>query len=729
MSNGPTYRFSLEISLVFTEVNPVYDDGLEKVTEKASGEEYYRETLNGSFAFLRDDYALIAGTSIEEQINFNMEKWDGNQWQTYFSGYFTKADCKFEVDECGEGICRVDITPRDFYGAILGGMDKEFDLVELEPPKTGFNFTRQPIFQVYSLGDSVMTCYLGGTYFELEVPVPVSDVSDLFSTYFFGYAGSHLVVFGDVLDPDISGEYINNVTLAALSATPSYVRKTDGAYSITLNAGTTEWEVKNVSTGTVMYKSAPGAALFEDDIVSIVGGHIAHCRGKNIFTRFITNQLSVGSSPTSAIPASDIVSSPAAYDRVLAIGLTDSDVPEGTDWENVIIAHAGHSPTPTRYGKFPDGAPFFAGEYFTIPAGAGSGAIYPQGQSTWPGASFWFQYDSVLRDFQESGAELIQVADAYKLADALDAILQELNPGVSHSESDTFSDFLYGASNAIRGAVKYPIITPKTNITVGEYGQPAKKGPVKLADILQYLWAAYRCKWHIGASGNFIVEHISYYENGGTYSGTEVSADLTTLTDPQTGKNWEHGANRWEYEKEEMPERIEPGWMDRTTREFEGYPIVVRSVFVQKGNIEQQKASRFTSDIDYMQLQPEDIGKDGFAVVECTQSKGVYTVPYVEITLPDGAEFKLQNGYLAFIYLHPNYHRYGLPASLIRLNEEDTTALSVTRRKIQEIDYPLIGITEPIKLVTTGLGTGKILELRENVAGEYLSVKIAHDTT
>lgn len=711
---------------MFTEVTPAYGNGLEKVMEKASGEEYYLETLNGPFTFLRADYDLIAGTSIEDTINFNMEKWDGSVWQTYFSGYFTKADCKFEVDECGEGICRVDITPRDFYDAILGGMDKEFDLIELEPEKTGFNFTRQPIFQVYALGDSVMTCYLGGTYFELEVPVPQNG-SALVLDYFFGFIGVHAVVFsGETLSPDVSGEYVDE-TGGSFGST--LIRKGDNAYRIAYNAGTTQWEIRDATSGSAYYLGVAGELPAETTFTSPLDASTCYARIRSLWMRLITNQISIGGGPTYDIPETDIVVNPAGYNKVLGVGRLPTDNIAGTPFENVTIAHAGHSPTPTRYGKFSDDAPFFAGEYFTIPAGAGSGAIYPQGQSTWPDASFWFQYDSVLRDFQESGAELIQVADAYKLADALDAVLQELNPGVSHSESAAFSDFLYGPANAIRGAVKYPIITPKTNITVGEYDQPAKKGPIRLSDILQYLWAAYRCKWHIDASGNFIVEHISYYENGGTYSGTEVSADLTTLTDPQTGKNWEHGANRWEYEKEEMPDRLEPGWMDRATREFDGYPIVIRSVFVQKGNIEQQKAARFTSDIDYMQLQPEDIGKDGFAVVECTESKGVYTVPYVEITLPDGAEFKLQNGYLAFIYLHPAYCRYGLPAALIRMNEEDTTALSVTRRKIQEVDYPLLGIVEPMKLVTTGLGTGKILELRENVAGEYLTAKIAHDTT
>jgi hypothetical protein len=735
MCNGPTYRFSLEVDLVFTTVYPVYDDGLEKVIEKASGEEYYRETLNGSFSFVRDDYDYIDGLSIEKQINFNMEKWDGTEWQTYFSGYFTKTDCRFELDECGDGVCTVDVTPNDHYDKVLGGMDKEFDLIELAPAKTGFNFTRQPIFQVYAVGDTVLTCYLGGTYFELPVETPIFSTSALFSTYYFGYIGSHVVVYGENLDPDISGEYLNDVSLDTMSTNPSYLRKGDGAYRIQVNAGL-GWDVVNTTTSTVMYKTADGAALFGDPIVAQVGGHIAYATGRTLFMRFITNQETIFGQPIYDIPASDIVSNPVAYEKVTGVGMLQTDIPYGYGYDNIIIANAGHSATPTRYGKWADDAPYFAGEYFTIPAGLGTGAIYPQGESSRnygfgdsiPPGSFWFQYDATFRAFQESGAELVQVSDAYKVADAISVILADLNPAVSHSEDSNYSSFLYSSDTALRPTLRYPIITPKTNITVGQYNKPAKKGLIKLADVLQLLWAVYKCKWHIDTSGNFIVEHISYYENGGTYSGTEVSADLTTLIDPQTGRNWEHGANRWEYEKESMPERIEFGWMDRTTREFEGYPIVIRSIYVQKGNIESQKAARFTSDIDYMQLQPEDIAKEGFVIAECTANKGVYTVPYVEITLPDASEYKLQNGYLAFIYLHPNYHRYGLPASLIRLNEEDTTALSITRRKVQEIDYPLLSIADPIKLVTTGLGTGKILELRENVNGEYVTAKIAHDT-
>ena len=168
--------------------------------------------------------------------------------------------------------------------------------------------------------------------------------------------------------------------------------------------------------------------------------------------------------------------------------------------------------------------------------------------------------------------------------------------------------------------------------------------------------------------------------------------------------------------------------MDDVSEPFNGYPIVIRSLYVQKGNIESQTAARFTSDVDFILSQGADISKDGFVLMEAELIGTDYTLPFVSLASPAGDEYLVQNGYLAFIYLHPNYHRYGLPASLIRLNEEDTTALSVTRRKVQEIDYPLLSITDTIKLVTTSLGTGKILELRENVNGEYVTAKIAHDT-
>ena len=728
MCNGPTYRFSLEVDGVFRDAYPVYDDGLEKVTAKASGEEYYRTTLNGNLSFVRDDYDYIEALSIEKQINFTMEKKDSaGAWQSYFSGYFTKADCTFEEDECGDGICTVQVTPRDFYDAILGGMDKEFDLIALEPPTTPVTIKRQPIIQVYLYGAQYINNYLNGVWWEQEVTTPITSESDLENTYFFANTGRRVFIpgVGDGLDADVAGEYVE-VTPGTLvyDRTDDEYRlqyKTSSPALVEIVRKSTGAQMYVGNSGDVMFAGAPGGGFSQNAfstgavLTSVVDSNSkVQIIGTSIFLRVLTNQVAIGATPTEDIPANDIVPANENYTKVLGV---DAGTFYLTDNNNT---------TGSRWGRFDTNALHFGGNYFEKPTGATK--PYPVSSSDWLYCSYWFEFDSTLNDIQETAADTITIRNAYKLSDAIDAVLGELNPAVSHGESSTYSDFLYGASNAIRGALRYPIITPKSNVILGDYDKPAQKAPVKLADLLQMLWAVWRCKWHIDASGNFIVEHISYYDNGGTYSGTSVGSDLTTLIDPQTGKNWEHGANRWEYDVESMPERLEPGWMDDTSEAFDGYPIDIRSIYVQAGNIEQQKVSRFTADVDFILSQGADISKDGFVLMDAILDKGIYQLPFVDLTSPAGDAYKVQNGYLAFIYLHPNYHRYGLPASLIRLNEADTTALSITRRKIQDIQYPLISITDPIQLVATGLGTGKVLEVSENVAGEFVTVKIAHDT-
>lgn len=715
---------------MFRDAYPVYDDGLELVTEKASGEEYYRSTLQGQLAFVRADYDYIAALSIEKQANFTMEKKDGaGAWQSYFSGYFTKADCSFEVDECGDGICRANITPSDRYEKVLGGMDKEFDLIELAPPTTPVQIYRQPLVQVYCYGAAYLNNYLNGIWWEQEVNSPVTSNSTLINDYFFSEAAEivYLAGVGDGLSPDVAGQYERN------NPGQLVFDRTDGAYRLQYKTTSPLLvEIVHIATGAQVYVGQTGDAMFAGapaggDAQDAFGGGavLTSVTDSNsqvqpvmvsFFARLLSNQDTVGGNPTDDLPASDIVPANENYTKV--IGITGGNY-YASDANNAIGS---------RWGKFAADALHFAGNYFDKPSPAGAARLYPVSSSDWLYASYWFEFDAALEGLQESAADTITLQDAYKLSDALSAVLNALDPAVSHEGSPEYSDFLYDLGNPIRPQRRVPMIAPKSNVVLGEYDKPAQKAPIRLADLLQMMWAVFRCKWHIAADGKFVVEHISYYENGGTYSGTEVSADLTTLIDPQTGKSWEWAANRWEYEKEAMPERIEPGWMDDTGPAFDGFPIQVRSLFVQPGNIESQRVARFTADIDFILSQGADISKDGFVLMDAEVSIGLNYLPLVALTLPNGDEFYSQNGYLAFIYLHPNYHRYGLPASLVTINDEDTTALSVARRKIQEVQYPLIGVTDYIALVATGLGTGKVLEFRENVNGEFVTAKIAHDT-
>ena len=716
---------------MFYEVTPLYDDSLERKAPKADGDEYYRTQLEGTFTFVRSDYDLIAGFSIEDTINFNMGKWDGSQWQTYFNGFFTKADCRFELDECGEGIVSVQVTPRDFYDKVLGGIDKEFDLIELAPPTTPVNIKRQPIIQIYAYGANFINNYLNGTWWEQQVTTPVTSNADLENIYRFKLAGEAVFIpgAGTGLDPDVSGLYVR------LPAPPGVLvfdreddayrlqYKTSSPFLVEIIHKATTAQVYVGASGDTMFAGAPGGGFVQDafglgaTLTSIIdpGSQVAPV-ATSFFVRLLCNKDTVGGDPTFAIPVNDIVPENQNYTKVI-----------GIDADNFFVSDA-NSATGTRWRKFSSTALHFAGQYFDRPTPLGAGRIYPVSSSDWLHASYWFEFDAALNALQEDAADDITLRDAYKLADALRSVLLALNPAVAHLEDEDYSDFLYSASNAVRGALRYLIISPKSNLVLGEYDKPAQKAPIKLADILQLLWVALRCKWHIDASGRFRVEHISWYEAGGTYTGTNTGTDLTTLLDPQTGKSWEWARNAWSYEKEQMPERYEFAWMDDVSFPFDGYPIQMRSAFVQAGNLQREVAARFTSDVDFILSQGADISKDGFVAMDAELAAGEYYLPFVDITIPNGDEYKVQNGYLAFTWLHPNYARYGLPASLITLNDEDTTALSITKRKTQELEFPGIAVSDYIALIKTSIGDGKLIELSENVAGGSVTVKIAHVT-
>lgn len=126
----------------------------------------------------------------------------------------------------------------------------------------------------------------------------------------------------------------------------------------------------------------------------------------------------------------------------------------------------------------------------------------------------------------------------------------------------------------------------------------------------------FRCYWFIDEQNRFRVEHIQYFRNGGSYSGSPVvGIDLTTQQVSRNGKAWTFARDQYKFDKPDMAARYQFGWMDNVTQLFEGYPIDIISKYVNPDNIEQIDVSRFTSDIDYILLNPGDISKDGFVLL------------------------------------------------------------------------------------------------------------------
>ena len=435
---------------------------------------------------------------------------------------------------------------------------------------------------------------------------------------------------------------------------------------------------------------------------------------EQIFTRILTNNDTFNGLATFDIPEEDIVASHGRYSKVIGI-----DLP-------FFQAYDGHQTTFEKYGKFIDSSPVYSNEYFTKPTGAATGQQIPFIVSSWTGCSFWFLLTPSIQAILESENEEYVLNDCYKLSSVIQAFLRAIDPDLTHEEDSDHSEFLYSA-NAIRGSVKVPAITPKSNAIVGNYDKPARKAKIRFADVIELLRNFYQAYFYITTNDEFRIEHVDFFDRGLTYSGENVNADLTSLLEPKTKKAWSYKTKKYTFDKSVLPEQISFSWMDETSIPFDGVPIKMLSPYAEKGNLDERQMTVFTSDIDFIHSQSSSVSSDGFAFFEAVEVDNVLELPFVELTV-DGDVFNLQNGYASMFFAASVYWLFDLPAIDVNLNYEDTTATTVKKTKIQELDLPSVEDQDPMKLFVSSLGTGSISKMSINLSSGSVKITLKHVT-
>lgn len=176
---NPKYRFFINSRAV----NPVYKDDLALEYELENNQRFYRTKLSGKFNFIKDDFDFLSSQSFETEFLFNIEiSYDmGQTWQKYYGGKFMKTDCKWDEDDKQ---CEVNPDSVDEYTDVLAGLEKEYDLIKLAPKIEQLVLQRRPVIQIYMPGDSVVSCFLGGTYWEQDAN-STTDENALVNTYYF----------------------------------------------------------------------------------------------------------------------------------------------------------------------------------------------------------------------------------------------------------------------------------------------------------------------------------------------------------------------------------------------------------------------------------------------------------------------------------------------------------------------------------------------------------------
>lgn len=711
-------------------VHPIYKDDLAKEYELESNQRFYRAKLSGKITFVRDDYDYINRQSFDNEFLYCIEKSDdgGRTWFQYFQGKFMKTDCTF-TDYDKKVVVQPDAN--DDYNDVLAGLDKEYNLITLAPTIQRITINKRPLIQIYVPGDSVVSCFLGGTNWEQDANA-TTDQNALIQTYHFALCNilKEIQVTANGRPSDIAGLYTGRMSRGSSDKTFSgnLFSSNNNLYYIHI----TQQKIGGVPLGLAVVeirRRSDDATLFiyaktttspfdtlEFDLSpangsSATGTMHANMKSYNMYARYLCDVERINDLDTYLLPANDIVNNNRNYRH--AIGYAVS----------VTFISNRFSDTPTEWGLADNG------KYFEPPYSIYRQTFYPIARSTWRYASLWFGFYLMDWRLEEKARKEYTLRDAFSLASCISVLLNQIAPGITHKATSEYSQFLYGGNNPISGLNFQLFVSQKTNIINGEYQQPAQKAPTTLQQFTNMLRDCFKCYWFID-SGKFKIEHIQYFRNGGTYSDRVVlSHDLTKELNLRNGKPWAFNTSEYSFDKVDLPERYQFKWMDDVTAAFEGLPIQVISKYVTPGKVEDVNVSNFTSDIDMMLLNPSNMSSDGFALFAAVPptSGSQWILPFTRQTV-NGVEYILQNGYLAFINLQSTYWLYDLPARWVSINGSETGAYGIERKKKQTFSFPANDDPNPMQLIKTYIGNGQVDKLSVNLCSRNIKATLKYET-
>jgi hypothetical protein len=716
----------LRFKLGGVEIHPHYSE-LKRKFGKENQQEFFRESIEGSLTLIGADYLLVKNASIEDILYLQIEQKDkgqlSTQYQVIFEGYFSKTDCEIDSDN---RTCKVKISPRDEYTDIMKGIENKYDLIKLAPALSQIGVSKRPIVQVYIAGASTISNYLAGTHYETEVFNVVTDNKELTDKNFFAF----FAAYNEIEVKAVPYQFFNG----KYYGTNGTYTKLDGNFSIKwtlsegLNIGFLHLENKE---GTILYRSDKinwsDKNYYYIDVSEITftrivddptlpqkfGGNSVLLQ--KLFQRMLLNLPELDGKPTGKLSSEDVYPTNSNY--MYAAPLKGNYFYTSTKVQN----------EPTEYGVNDEG------KYFTdnfVPAVAGTGKLYPVCRSRWGNMSIWFEFDLSYAPLEERARKEYVLRDSFAIQDAIRALIKQIDPTLTHEATEEYSKFLYAANNPISGAPFKVFITQKSNILKGEYDRPAKKAETTLSDIMKMLRDTMKLYWFIDGD-KFRIEHISYFRNGGSYTGSgTVGIDLTKLRYAKSGQLMTWKTNTVKYDKTDLPSRFEFSWMDDTTNTFAGFPIDVKSNYVQEGKKEEVRVSNFSSDVDYMLLSPGDFSQDGFALLGATQIGGKWKLPFVTFNLVDKNNKKYtvnpQNGYMSFLHL-VKYYMHDMPALEIEHGGDQTIRVrGIKRSMTQDLSFTYDTTPNPVQLITTDIGNGKPITMTEDLTTRQITVSLSY---
>lgn len=734
------YKWFFDESGVLTECEPKLDNDTKLEFAPETDEMFYRAKLSGALTFQNEFDAILAKNFGYTHIVVLKRYSDtDNDYVEVWRGKFTLTDCTINYDRK-----TIEVTPAtiDRYTDVIAALEKEYNLTTLGADIQPVNILIRPCLQIYSLNDSKVTNSIGKNTWESSCDaVGIADIDNLHfqlnaenfaiqikykSDFGSAWAGQTVLYTGT---PDysqtprafeIKGKYRNpfppheDIEHTLRCVIIQYPDETRFQVYMPEGGG---WE--GGPFVTAIY--ARDEAGTDAEIRLREAGHTppndyaadAYAQWTKVYTRHLVqtdlNDVTIAGTTYTLYERTSADSiATANYNKILEPAFVQ------------ILIWGGEQTAPTNWGLN------YNDKYFTKPTDTLTRHYSPTGQSLWKYVSVWWYVanETAIKSVNNQLTAQRQLRDCFKLTQT---ILRLMNKAGVHPAS-IVSGCLVGTNNYV-GARTYLIITPRSNVISSYYDTPAQNAPISLAKIFRMLKAVYRCYWFISSDGKLHIEHISYFDNG--YSYTELPQTLVDLESDlhtRTRHSKAYGQNVVKFDKSGMAEQFSFGWADNVTRPFSGYPINCTDEYVQKGEISEQSAPDFDSDVDFVLTSPNDVSKDGFFLFALPPVTGGYSntlkLESVQITDENGDTFDvtLQNADAAFVKIHKTWWRYHMPCENLQINNVADTALTTGRFKTQSLEFSDLAMADVIsnvdnciKLIKTQQGFGAIAKLSINL--------------
>lgn len=730
---------------------------LSKKYSRENTQMFFRESLEGKIKFQGTDFDRINSSAIDDKLLFAITK----NGKLYSASFFYKVECSLDKDKLQ---CEPKLSNADAYAKILDSYENTYDLIKLSPPTETINYKSRRALQIYLLGGNTVTTLFGETWVDNEVSEAITDDATL-KGFQFAWVDNLLEIDIDSCeqDPKVNGVYVAKAERAEVHEGASVTLKQPNGYYIKL----------------LCYRDATAdhclaLQIFDDkdNLLADTGRQELNCLqarpggavetffisvGRIISLDLVSKFLTIGRTGygTSSIGTFNIdkIFTSQPYIRVLCdrdsvdgvnlVDIRSDDFAGGTytykkcaglgNVQANLYFNAYDSKEPTKYGQND------YKKYFTQPnisaIARGYSLFRPICRNSWINASIWYKNDILEDSVEPKYRSAVQLKDAYSVGSVIKYLLAQIDPRIEHEATEEYSSFLYGQNNPVYDTGKpfRVYLTQKTNILKGNYDQAAQKAEASLKAIMDMLNKCFNCYWYI-EDYKFKVEHLSFFKKGGSYAGLSSQLDLTKQTDQFNKAVADYYQSSTGYDMSEAVKRYEFNWQDDSTDSFGNLTLDCLGQYLESAKTEQVTVANFSSEVDFMKVDPSRFSNDGLALLCPIQTEdGTLELPIQAVRLQDENmqeyDADVQNYYASWPFLVRAFYLSDMSSYNIKINTIPGNIVVGGLKFLKTEDIEAFFEEDPdvLKGITTKEGLGLVDEVLINLLTRKAKIKLKHE--